>query len=107
MFDRGIPDCIAYAEYLDVDPTSCVLVSDERRYRADAFVLEPWEEIYTVDDERTMSFADTVTFHDVLVDVYERAGYRLIDVPRDSVKERAAFVSSFIADPGRELPAST
>jgi predicted ATPase len=96
VFDRGIPDCTAYATLMEIDPTPCILASKVYRYHSEVLILEPWEEIYTVDDERTMSFADTIGFHEAIVDAYERAGYVLVDVPRDPVEKRAAFVQDFI-----------
>ena len=92
LFDRGIPDCIAYAIHLGVDPGPSVHASERYRYHEEVLILEPWEEIYATDDERTMSFADTLTFHSVLVQVHERAGYRSIVVPRGSARDRAGFV---------------
>ena len=96
VFDRGVPDCIAYAILMGIDPTPSILASEMYRYHSEALVLEPWEEIYTVDEERTMSFADTLAFHGALMDAYERAGYVLVEVPRDSAENRAAFVRDFI-----------
>ena len=96
LFDRGVPDCIAYAVLMGIDPAPSILASERYRYHGKVLVLELWEEIYTVDDERTMSFVDTHPFHEALVDAYERAGYALVEVPRDSVDNRAAFVREFI-----------
>ena len=93
LFDRGIPDCIAYAIHLGVDPGPSVLASNRYRYHDEVLILEPWEEIYATDDERTMSFADTVAFHATLEDAFDRFGYRRIAVPRGPVTARAAFVS--------------
>jgi predicted ATPase len=93
LFDRGIPDCIAYAIHLGVDPGPSVFASDRYRYQDEVLILEPWEEIYATDDERTMSFADTVAFHATLEDAFDRSGYRRIAVPRGPVTARAAFVS--------------
>jgi predicted ATPase len=45
-----------------------------------------------IDEERTMSFTDSVAFQAALKDVYERTGYALVEVPRDSAEGRAAFV---------------
>jgi predicted ATPase len=93
LFDRGIPDCIAYAIHLGVDPGPSVQASDRYRYHGEVLILEPWEEIYATDDERTMSFADTVAFHTALEDAFGRSGYRRVTVPRGSPRDRAAFVS--------------
>jgi predicted ATPase len=92
LFDRGIPDCIAYAMLLGVDPGPSIDAAARYRYRAEVLLLEPWEDIYTTDDERTMSFADTVGFHARLVEAYQGAGYQLTVVPRGSAEDRAASV---------------
>jgi predicted ATPase len=92
LFDRGVPDCIAYAVLLGVDPSPSVRASEVHRYRREVFLLEPWEEIYSTDDERRMSFADTHGFHAALVDAYGGAGYDLVVVPRGPVEDRANFV---------------
>lgn len=93
VFDRGIPDCVAYATHLGADPTPSLAASSACRYSPLVFVARPWEEIYTTDDERTMSFDDTLRFQDAVDAAYRAAGYDLIDIPRGSVASRAAFVS--------------
>jgi predicted ATPase len=97
VFDRGVPDCIAYAVLMEIDPTPSIQAAERYRYNREVLVLAPWEEIYSVDEERTMSFADTITFHAALVDAYERSGYTLVEVPRDSVGNRASFVRALIS----------
>lgn len=92
LFDRGIPDCIAYAIHLGVKPGPSIRASDRYRYHDEVLILEPWEETYVTDDERTMSFTDTVAFHGVLEDAFDRSGYRRVTVPRGSARDRAAFV---------------
>ena len=96
IFDRGIPDCIAYAVHLGVDPEPSVIPCREHRYERQVLIVAPWEQIYTVDEERTMSFEDTVAFHDLIVRAFEGAGYELIEVPRGSIEYRAAFVEASI-----------
>jgi predicted ATPase len=96
LFDRGVPDCVAYAVLADVDPTPSLEACERYRYHHEVLILEPWEDIYVTDEERTMSFGDTSMFHRSLVDAYEGAGYALVDVPRAPLNERAAFVRGFI-----------
>jgi predicted ATPase len=96
VFDRGVPDCIAYAVVLDVDPSAAIEVSREHRYLDEVLILPPWEKIYGTDDERTMSFADTLPFHEAVVEAYARAGYTLIEVPRRPADERGRFVRDFV-----------
>ena len=89
--------CIAYASMMGIDPSRSIRAAERYRYHDQVLMLQPWEEIYTVDDERTMSFADTFAFHDALVDAYERTGYIMVEGPRGSVEHRAAFGPDSIA----------
>jgi predicted ATPase len=97
IFDRGIPDCIVYALLAGGDPTPSLEAADAYRYRPHVLFLEPWSDIYETDEERIMSFDDTVSFSRTLRDVYERCGYTLVDVPRDSIDDRATFVRMCVA----------
>ena len=82
--------------HLGVDPEPSVIACREHRYEREVLILAPWEEIYAVDEERTMSFEDSVGFHDAIVRAYEGAGNELIEVPRGSIEDRAAFVRASI-----------
>jgi predicted ATPase len=57
--------------------------------------LEPWSDICTTDEERTMSFDETLSFSEPLRDVYVRSDYTPVDVPL-SVDDRAAFVREMV-----------
>src|SRR6266511_132549 len=98
IFDRGIPDCVVYAVRADADPTPSLAAVEVFRYHPEVLFLEPWSAIYRTDEERIMSFDDTVAFSEALTAVYERAGYELVCVPRESITDRAAFVREFIAN---------
>jgi predicted ATPase len=92
LFDRGVPDCVAYAILLCVDPADAREAALRFRYRAEVFIVEPWEEIYVTDEERTMTFSDTIPFHELIVGAYRTAGYELLVVPRADAAGRASFV---------------
>lgn len=96
LFDRGVPDCIAYARQLGGDPEPCRKAAAIYRYEATVLVTRPWAEIYTTDDERTMSFEATLPFQRLIEEAYEEAGYQLVEIPRGSIAERAAFIGSFV-----------
>jgi predicted ATPase len=96
MFDRGIPDCVVYALRAGTDPKPSLTAVDAYRYNPHVLFLEPWSEIYTTDDERTMSFDEALSFSGTLRDVYVRSGYAPVDVPRGSVDDRAASVREMI-----------
>jgi predicted ATPase len=92
IFDRGVPDCVVYAARAGADPAPRLAAVDRYRDQPHVLCLELWSDIYETDEERTMSFDDTVSFSETLRDVYERSGHTLVDVPRGSVDDRAAFV---------------
>ena len=96
LFDRGIPDCIVYAMQAGADPGPSVEATAAFRYERPVLFLEPWRDIYATDEERVMSFEDTMSFGEALMDVYERSGYDLLRVPRGSILERADFVREFL-----------
>ena len=96
LFDRGVPDCVAYAKLLGGDPEPCRRAAAVYRYHAAVLVTRPWAEIYTTDDERTMSFEATLPFPRLVEEAYEEAGYELVEIPRGSIAERAAFIRTFV-----------
>jgi predicted ATPase len=97
IFDRGILDCVAYAIRAGTDPTPSRMAAEALRYQSHVLFLAPWRAIYATDDERIMSFEDTMSFSELLRDVYERSGYTLVPVPPTQIDNRAAFVRKFIA----------
>lgn len=96
LFDRGVPDCIAYARYLGTDPTPSIRAAGEHRYDRSVLVLRPWAEIYGTDDERKMTFEATLRFQRHIDACYREAGYQLVEVPRGSIQDRVEFILTFI-----------
>ena len=66
IFDRGIPDCIVYAALAGSNPTPSLKAVEVYRYQPHVLFLEPWSDIYETDEERIMSFDDTVSFSQTL-----------------------------------------
>ena len=56
------------------------------------FILKPWEEIYTSDDERYENFNQALEIHDHLLKTYQHYNYNLIDVPFGTVEYRTNFI---------------
>ncbi len=96
VFDRGIPDCIVYAVRAGVDPGPSQEAAGMYRYHPHVLLIEPWEEIYETDEERVMTFEDTVSFSESLKEVYEGAGYVFDILQRGSIGDRAALVGSAV-----------
>ena len=91
-FDRGIPDVIAYARWYGLDLNEIEKACQSHRYHSQIFMLPPWEDIYSTDEERKMTFEQSVRFHGFLEDAYKSSNYQLIEVPCASAKIRADFV---------------
>jgi predicted ATPase len=92
LFDRGLPDLVAYAEIFGLDPSHIRTLAETRRYAPVAFYLPEWREIYTTDDERKATFERSRAFGDLVRAVYIDLGYDIIEVPREKPEERARFV---------------
>jgi len=98
FYDRGIPDVICHAQLnqLPVD-ASLHAAAGRLRYNRQVFLFPPWEEIYHTDTERKQTFAEAVRTCEVLQQVYQAYDYELVEVPKGTVMERAAFILARIA----------
>jgi predicted ATPase len=92
FFDRGVPDMLAYASLFGFDYPPGQNAAREYRYNRRVFFAPAWEEIYTTDEERKMSFQAVRRFSDDLRNIYPQFGYVLIDLPCVSVQERGEFI---------------
>lgn len=96
FFDRGIPDVHAYMNYISIDyPKSYITKSNLYRYNY-IFLMPPWEEIYTCDNERYENFEQALAIHNHLERTYKNLGYTIIEVPIGTVLERADFILGLI-----------
>jgi predicted ATPase len=92
VFDRAIPDMVAYARLFTLHETPYVHAAQEFRYNPMVFYLPAWQEIYTNDAERKMSFEDAKAFGATARTIYERLGYQILEVPQFSLGERIQFI---------------
>ena len=92
FLDRGIPDVLAYMDFIgDSYPTHFEEACQNYRYDH-IFILAPWQDIFTSDNERYESFEEAIEIHHHLLEIYKRFGYNLIDVPFGSVESRTDFI---------------
>ena len=92
LFDRGIPDVIAYALISDASPDEATAAALRFRYEPIVFIAPLWEEIYTTDDLRNATFDQIALFDEALRDAYDSVGYQLVELPLTTVEERVDFV---------------
>ncbi|WP_040253614.1 AAA family ATPase [Psychroserpens mesophilus] len=92
FLDRGLPDVIAYMEYANSEYPDHFTETCKTYQYDNVFVLAPWQEIFVSDSERYENFDQAVQIHDALLNTYEQFGYKLIDVPFDSIEKRTDFI---------------
>lgn len=96
FIDRGIPDIIAYMDYMnEPSPYSFEKACKEHIYDL-VFLLPPWEEIYVPDNERYENFEQAVSIHDFLKKAYKRFGYDPVEVPIGKIDYRTNFIEEVI-----------
>jgi predicted ATPase len=96
FFDRGIPDVHGYMNYLGIDyPKNYIEKSLEHRY-SNIFMMPPWEEIYTTDNERYESFEQSLAIYNHLKKTYLQLNYDIVEVPLGNVHKRVNFILNMI-----------
>lgn len=96
FFDRGIPDVIAYMNYIGIDYPS-IYFSSSKMYRYNyIFLMPPWGEIYISDNERYENFEQVSAIHNHLERIYRELNYPIIEVPTGTIEERTDFILSCI-----------
>ncbi len=92
FLDRGIPDVLAYMHYIgDSYPVHFDEACRDHKY-SKIFILPPWEEIYTSDEARYENYEQAKLIYNHLVETYQKYGYCLIEVPKDTVENRILFI---------------
>lgn len=92
FIDRGVPDVLAYMDFIgDVYPNTFKTVCESLEYDY-VFILKPWKEIYKSDAVRYENFEQALKIYDCLVNTYQGFNYTLIDVPFDTIENRADYI---------------
>ena len=98
FLDRGIPDVLAYMHYIGDSYPSFFDAACKEHIYSKIFILPPWEDIYVSDQERYENFEQAQLIHDHLVETYQNYGYKLIEVPKDTVDKRILFILDQISN---------
>jgi predicted ATPase len=92
LYDRGIHDVVAYLNQIGEKIPDTMLKNCSKYTYDIAFVLPPWEAIYTKDSERLESFEEAVKLHQALISTYKAFGMKCIEIPKGSLEVREAFI---------------
>ena len=92
FLDRGVPDVVAYLEYFGTEYPKFFNTACERNSYDKIFLLPPWREIYTNDNERYETFEEAESIYSFLKKTYLFYNYKIVEVPKLSVKYRCDFI---------------
>ncbi|MGJ8666228.1 MAG: AAA family ATPase [Patiriisocius sp.] len=92
FYDRGMPDVTAYMDFIGSHYTfdfekPCF----DHKYDI-VFLMPAWEKIYITDNERYETFEQAQLIQNHLHDGYKKYGYEVIEVPFDTIENRAQFI---------------
>jgi predicted ATPase len=96
IFDRAIPDMIAYADLFQLNKEIYYNASKYYKYNNTVFLFKGWKEIYTTDNERKMNFEQANDFGNRTEEIYRELGYNIITVPQINIEERIKFIENII-----------
>ena len=99
LFDRGLPDVIAYARLFGLPCDGTVAAAQRYRYNAQVLLLPAQEDIYRQDEERRMTFAQARRFGEIIREAYEELGYAVTTLPPGTPDERARALLSQLPSP--------
>lgn len=93
FFDRGILDAICYADMIGLKiPNDIEKKVRNSLYNKKVFILPPWKEIYHTDSERKQDWEEAVLTFEKMKETYLNYEYKIIEVPKDTIEKRVAFV---------------
>lgn len=92
LFDRGIPDLLAYTKYYGLSDAQVIAASAQHKYARKVFYTPAWADIFTNDADRKLTFKQAETFGRLIKSAYEDLGYDLHIVPYSNPGTRAAHI---------------
>ena len=93
FFDRSALDSIAYLKVNDLEPTSEIIKNAKKcHFNNIVFYTPIWKEIYINDSERKENIELAIRIQESIINTYISEGYKLLEIPKSSIKERADFI---------------
>lgn len=96
FFDRGLPDLIGYLTHGGQKPPAEWLRKSDA-YARTVFFAPPWRQIFVQDSERPQTFQEASALGAHVRDAYSDCGFRVVELMRGTVEERAEQVLRHIA----------
>jgi len=93
FFDRAIPDTICYSKVLNTSLTNEEKFAvNNYKYNKKVFLLPPWKEIYTIDNERKQDWEEAILTYRLMKETYLECEYQIFEIPKLDVKSRANII---------------
>ncbi len=93
LMDRGLPDVIGYLTLCGLPaPAHVEAAARLFPYNRRVFLAPYWPAIFTLDAERKQSEEEAEATGRVMAETYARLGYRIVELPRTGIEDRADFV---------------
>ena len=103
FFDRGVIDAVCYAEMIGyIFPEPIMKEALKCKYNRKVFILPPWLEIYETDNERKQSWEEAEHTYFQMKATYQKYGYKVLDLPKDTIQNRKEFVLNHITELNHE-----
>tara|TARA_B100000963_G_scaffold342501_1_gene343408 strand:+ start:115 stop:639 length:525 start_codon:yes stop_codon:yes gene_type:complete len=98
FYDRGIPDIIGYITHKQKELFKGLKDSSQMNRYNQVFILPPWKDIYTTDNERRENFKESELIFNEIEKAYKLSGYHPVRVPLDSTYNRMTFILNYLSD---------
>lgn len=96
FIDRGLPDIIAYNDYIQVATEPNVIKAAAELVYDFVFLFPAWKKIFKNDNERYESFEEALKIEESLKKTYINHGYEICEVPLGDVNERANYILNVV-----------
>ena len=91
FFDRSLIDAASFLDHVTGGSEMPDLAAG-CRYHETVFLAPPWPELFANDGERRHGLGEAISEYNRLTAAYPAAGYRVVTLPRMSVRDRVRFV---------------
>ena len=94
LMDRGIPDVVGYLMLCGLPvPAHVEVAAQMHPYNRRVFFAPYWDAIFTQDTERKQDRQEARETGRIMAETYIRFGYRIVELPRVGIEQRADFVA--------------
>ncbi len=95
FYDRGIPDIIAYLKVNKFEVKDKYFAKANQYYNT-VFICPPWKDIFINDAQRPETFEYSKSIYLSIKKIYSDLGFKLIELPKISVKLRVKIIENYI-----------